>query len=169
MPSLLGLLESSLSNEGSSQGPFEGGNEPADVRRRLAELEDKVNKKQESAFSRIGATLALVISIATGAFTISDRLFIQPAHDRELKLQQLESAVGTITSINQDLISKISAVVDPTLKQSLAVAANTQKMMQVRAAESLLPALKGFVGPAEYAVLSQEKATEGDLVPSRKW
>jgi len=129
-----------------------------DVMQRLEALEIKVDSKPKGIgdqVSKFAGLLGLVVSIATGGFTLYNNFIQKPKED-------LAQAIAAINAVNQDLSSKLPAISDPAVRQSVQIVANNQKVLHIQTAERLIKRLGRAVGTPELMVLGNEKLYFGD-------
>jgi hypothetical protein len=104
-----------------------------------------------------GGALALLLSLATGAYTFYTNEIRKPAEEA---MQKFQTSISGINSINQETPGKLAAISDPAARYATVQIANAQKSILVNEAERAFSDIKNKdkISPYELFILANENA-----------
>lgn len=98
---------------------------------RIATLEGKLEKEKakgvKKRFSEYGGILALILSIVIGAFTVYDKIILQPKKDEAIRLETFRKDINTLVQLSAQ-ISSLDWDRNPTAAQAQAQNLTPQKL-----------------------------------------
>jgi hypothetical protein len=141
----------------------------SDIIQRLERLEVREKESTKSVLDRLanwGALIALVISIATGAYTLFQESVVKP---REKKQQQFETIVASIETQMQTATSKMLSQKDPIQKLAISAAVTANVMVLLQQAEVIEPAVQAGVSASTFMVLGNAELNVDNLESAQKY
>lgn len=142
------------------------------VLERIAKLEGRLDTEQLSLTRKLGqwmALLALIISVAVGAFQIYENTILRKRDQISADRSTLADYVQQITGLNSKLVSIYYSSSDKLAVQALARIVNIEKASILGLADDLLSKRKNIASYAILFTLSSEHLNWGNTMQARKY
>ena len=144
----------------------------ATILERVANLEGRLDTEQRSLTRQFGqwmALLALIISIAVGAFQVYENTVIRERENVAKDRETLAGYVQQITELNSRVISAYYSDPNKVASQALTKTFNIEKVSILGLADNLLSKRKEIVSYASLFILSSEHLNWGNTKRAREY
>lgn len=114
-------------------------------------------------FTIAGTTLALLLSVVTGLYTVYDRLVVKPADLVRAKQDELREVADNLNKLQDDFVFRVTPLTDPLQREQAMRLINVRSEILLQKGRTLTAELGDGAGLAELLVLGYYEMNRGNL------